>query len=438
MKDDQTSRVEGNGQSTSSAPPSLSLISHATLQPPEGETTSGDSGRAPEPIPSPPELARAPHILERFIETIRTCGVVGEDRAAQLIFLVMISRFLERMVSAVLKGPSSGGKSFILATVLRFFSKRAYHELTGMSERVLAYSTEPLSHRFLVLYEAAGIGPFGTYLIRSLLSEGCIRYETLEQTKEGWRPKVLHRPGPSGFLSSTTAIKLHPENETRFLSVPISDTREQTQKVLERQADGLTDQPDLSEWLDLQNWLEKVEHRVNIPFAKQLAHALPPVALRLRRDFPMLLSLIKAHAILHQLNRKKNANGHILATLEDYTVVQTLISDLLAEGVGLSVPLTVRETVEAVRTIQAKKKSSKWATVLEVATILHLDISSASRRVKKALLLGYLANAEHGRGKPYRLVIGEPLPEEKLLLPTPEELNGCTIAEKTEEGRGHE
>ena len=53
-----------------------------------------------------------------------------------------------------------------------------------MSERALAYGTEPLRHRFLVLFEAAGLeSDFASYLVRSLLSEGCVRYETVEKSK---------------------------------------------------------------------------------------------------------------------------------------------------------------------------------------------------------------------------------------------------------------
>ena len=53
-----------------------------------------------------------------------------------------------------------------------------------MSEHALAYSHEPLVHRFLILYEAAGLeSDFASYLLRSLLSEGCIKYETVEKDK---------------------------------------------------------------------------------------------------------------------------------------------------------------------------------------------------------------------------------------------------------------
>jgi hypothetical protein len=36
---------------------------------------------------------------------------------------------------------------------------------------------------------------FATYLIRSLLSEGCLRHETVEKTKAGLGPCLIEREG---------------------------------------------------------------------------------------------------------------------------------------------------------------------------------------------------------------------------------------------------
>ena len=41
----------------------------------------------------------------------------------------------------------------------------------------------------------------------------------------------------------------------------------------------------LEGWHALQSWLEGTERRVKIPYAKRLAGSIPPVAVRLRRDF---------------------------------------------------------------------------------------------------------------------------------------------------------
>src|SRR6185369_1776738 len=87
-------------------------------------------------------------------------------------------------------------------------------------------------HRMLVIFEAAGMNSdFASYLIRSLLSEGRLRYETVEKTPEGMKARLIEREGPTGLITTTTAVRLHPENETRLLSVGADDTAAQTKRV---------------------------------------------------------------------------------------------------------------------------------------------------------------------------------------------------------------
>ena len=44
-------------------------------------------------------------------------------------------------------------------------------------------------------------GDFATYLMRSLLSEGRVRYETVESTPQGIRPRLIEREGHTGSSS---------------------------------------------------------------------------------------------------------------------------------------------------------------------------------------------------------------------------------------------
>ena len=142
-------------------------------------------------------MVLVPNILERFARDLARSGVAGESRVAKLLYLAVTSRFLERPVSVAVKGPSSGGKSYLTERVLGFFPESSYYALTAMSEHALAYSDEPLMHRFLVIYEAAGMNSdFQTYLIRSLLSEGKVRYETVEKTSKGMKPRLIERAAP--------------------------------------------------------------------------------------------------------------------------------------------------------------------------------------------------------------------------------------------------
>lgn len=228
------------------------------------------------------ELAQEEDILGRFARQLATDGLAGEARVAKLLYLVITSRLLERPASVVVKGPSAGGKSFVMESVLHYFPPAAYYKLSAMSEHALAYSSEPLSHRMLVLFEAAGMsGEFASYLLRSLLSEGRLRYETVEKTPAGLVARLTEREGPTGLLITTTALALHPENETRMLSLSITDTPEQTRAVLRALAasaddsSDLLDLPDFPMWHALQTWLAGAEQRVTIPFAAVLAELDP-------------------------------------------------------------------------------------------------------------------------------------------------------------------
>jgi len=269
------------------------------------------------------ELIEEKDILARFARTFEQAGVVGEERNGKLLYLAVTSRLLNNPVSAVVKGPSSGGKSFTTQKVLEFFPKSAFYALTAMSERALAYSQEPIQHRTIVMYEAAGLtGEFGTYLIRSLLSEGRIRYETVEKTKNGLESRFIEREGPTNLIVTTTAIHLHPENETRLISLQIIDSAKQTAEIMLRMAQDKVETVQFEVWHDFQEYLQGCDNRVAIPYAKSLARNIPAVAIRLRRDFAALLVLICSHAILHQGTRKRDEQGRIVAELEDYTVVR--------------------------------------------------------------------------------------------------------------------
>jgi hypothetical protein len=368
------------------------------------------------------ELAESADILSEFSRDLEQCRLVGERVNAEILYLALVSRLLDKIVSVAVKGPSSGGKSYLVKLVMNFFPESAYCRFTAMSEKTLLYTEEPLSHRHIILSEAAGLsGDFQEYVIRTLLSEGFLEYEFVEKTSEGLRPRRITKEGPTGFITTTTRDKLHAENETRYLSLTVTDTREQTRRVFRALADGSDDEPDRARWHALQVWLEEAEHRVTVPYANDLAEKMGDVAVRLRRDFSVVLSLIKAHAILHQATRDRDAAGRIIATLGDYSRVRELVSGLIAEGVEATVPKTVRETVEAVENV-IDGWDEDHATNKAVAEELEIDKAAALRRVRTAIGRGYLKNLEDRKGRPARLVLAECMPEDQEILPAAEEL----------------
>ncbi|MFB3882735.1 MAG: hypothetical protein ACE149_15825 [Armatimonadota bacterium] len=382
------------------------------------------------------ELASDPHILDRLVAELCENGVVGEESTIKLLYLATTTRILPEPVSVAVKGPSSGGKSYLVKQVLAYFPPEAYYALTAMSERALVYFREPLQHRMLVIYEAAGLqGDIGAYLLRSLLSEHRIRYVTVAKTHDVVEGLVIEREGPTGLLLTTTEVALNPENETRLLSVTVTDTPEQTRQVLQAQAAGASSVPPTEDWIALQRWLALRECDVIVPFARALARMTEPGGVRLRRDFPKVLGLIRVHALIHQENRERQGNA-VVASLEDYEAIYLLVEPLVTAGVQRSVPARVREVVEAVVELSRESGADAWGpdgvSVRQLADRLGVDDSTITRRLREAFKGRYVDNSEARRGHPFRLVPGESLPEEGGILPSPEALQRCIDADAQE------
>jgi hypothetical protein len=162
---------------------------------------------------TPPSWASDQDILARLVRDAGMwCGFTGEHRNAKLTYLAITSRILDDPVSLAIKGLSSSGKSYTVSTVLKFFPDEAVITMTAMSERALIYMEDDFVHRTLVLFEAVALreerekteSNLTAYIVRSLLSEGEIRYPVAVRGADGktvtdW----IKKKGPSPRAGGT-------------------------------------------------------------------------------------------------------------------------------------------------------------------------------------------------------------------------------------------
>jgi hypothetical protein len=379
-------------------------------------------------------LLDAPDVLDRLGADIRGFGYAGDLMQPLLVFLVILSRLLARPMNLVVGGPSSAGKSFLVSLVARFFPVSATYPLNGMSERVLVYTDADLRHRTLIVGEASALqrDGIGASLLRSLAWEGDVVYETVDSTSEGLKPRRIEKPGPTGFVTTTTK-GVEAELETRVLTITVPDDKATTQTILlatANQANGrLPAEPDLRPWHEVQRWLtDEGDRDVTIPFAVDLAQHYPAEQVRSRRDFKQLVTLIQASAILHQRQRQRDEAGRIIASEADYRAIHALAAPVFTAVAAEGVTPAVRETVAKVAELTTlvpeggRTIGGETVSVRELAVALNLDPSAVSRRVRKALDGGFLVNDEPKDGKPSKLRVGDPLPEKRAALPLPEKL----------------
>ena len=128
-----------------------------------------------------------------------------------------------------------------------------------------------------------------------------------------------------------------------------------------------------------------------------------------------------------------NENGFIVASVDDYRIVYDLVSDVINESAESSIKPMIRQTVAAVSALLLSEAADrpksisvldnqKTVDIASLARELDLDSSSTSRRVKQAVKEGFLENLETRKGFRARIILGRKIPDDRPVLPSPEEL----------------
>ncbi len=162
---------------------------------------------------------------------------------------------------------------------------------------------------------------------------------------------------------------------------------------------------------------------MRVPFAPTLARLVPATAVRMRRDFPQLLSAIKTIAFLHQRQRERDDQGWIIATFEDYELSRWLMEEVFTATVGDGITPAVKETVYAVAEL-LNQRDRESVLEKEIVQQLGLSKSTINYRVRRAVQAGFLVNLATPKGSPARLVLGAPIPK-GCPVPDSEDLLVC-------------
>jgi hypothetical protein len=375
-----------------------------------------------------------PALLYRVGEALRGRGLVGERENGLLLYLCVLSQITGEPISAAVKGDSSGGKSHLVKAVLEVVPDQAHIDLTSMSEKALIYDEREYAHRTVVIYEAHGEGgEFSSYLIRTLISEGQIRHLTVESTPLGLVGREIIKQGPTNFITTTTLPEMHAENETRIWTLLVDDSPSITSGVLAMQANRARGAFQAGPVDDLHatfTWLQSVGAKeAVIPFADTLAQAMPDRPLRLRRDFPRLLQLIKVCALLHQRQRQRDVAGRVIADLADYAMIRELVVPIFLRAVA-GVTEKTMELVEALQRVlddKARKggdRDKARASYSDLVGWTGKPKHYVSRWLRPALQIGLVDNENAGEnGRAAALKMGKFSPEEGGdVLPAVEDL----------------
>ncbi|MDY0170716.1 MAG: hypothetical protein RBS80_29515 [Thermoguttaceae bacterium] len=292
-------------------------------------------------------------LVKQVADDVAALGVAGEREMVVTLYLVGTSRLLTRPLSAIVQGPSSSGKSYLIEKTAALFPPEAVIRATSMTPQALFYMVDgALEHRWVVAGERSrqqdDDATEATRALREMQSAGRLS-KLLPIKRDGVIESVLiEREGPIAFVESTTLAEsaIFDEDRNRALLLNTDEQTIQTRRIIDRLAEGYSGagkaaaETIIARHHAAQRILERGPREVVIPFAQRLGELIAPERVEARRAFPQLCSMIQASALLHAKQRETDADGRLIATADDYKLCRYLLLGPLGRLLGghLSAP----------------------------------------------------------------------------------------------------
>ena len=280
------------------------------------------------------------NIMEAIKDDYTALGLVGENHNKLMAYLAAVSRKMDNPLNILVLSSSGAGKSALIDKTVKLTPPEDLVRTSSLSNKALFYM-DSLKDKLLVLEEAAGMKD--TYAIRTLISEGYLSLETVS----GGKLKSTRVEGGCSVFQSTTNPEINSETKSRFFTLGVDESREQTRNILTSQRKSYTLEGLVGN-LEEQNIIHKHHtfqrmlkpYAVVNPFAPYITYS--DDRLQARRQMPLLLRLIAAVAFLNQLQKdvKSYQNiEYIEASKEDINLAVELASEIIGLSLDdLSIP----------------------------------------------------------------------------------------------------
>jgi DNA primase len=300
------------------------------------------------------KIAMNPLSFKHRLDVINQSGVVGERGTVAMYYVALDSRLLPpnyaspNTLAMKNAGHPGSGKSYALLMSLEIYPEACYLLITNGSAKSIYYLESGLKNKAFVVTEGFqfqqnnAVDSEMVYITRSLISEGRVRYLTVEKDDNGNPHSVEHIiEGPTSFITTTIMESLETQLEDRLFTIHPDESFEQTKKIIEKigqtKAGNLPsfDKKIVDAWKLFHKSLKPVD--VIVPYAEKISRFITQredIPIATRRAFNRVLVVIQAIACFYQMQRKKDGLGRVVAEIADYWMALQIVHEAFRENMG--------------------------------------------------------------------------------------------------------
>jgi hypothetical protein len=309
----------------------------------EKRATQPDLAPPDQPIESVPEgmrkeaelFGQSPDLFARIREHLTMLGIVGEETNKMIVYLGMTSRLLPQPLAIMMRGAFATGKSMIMDGVSELCPTESIYPASYLSGKALVHmAVDALKKKFMPLAESKGVED-SDYFLRLLISAGHLVARITSRDPASGRlfTETKRIEGPTAVMVTTAKAYADEETSSRFILLGADESRAQTRRILQSQRErhglaGLLHNAETEKIRSLHHAFQRLlqSYAVVIPEGLELPSCDDRMSAR--RDWPKIANLVKAVALLRQMQKtvKQEAGiNYIEVDAEDVKIATPLI-----------------------------------------------------------------------------------------------------------------
>jgi DNA primase len=342
-----------------------------------------------------------PNLIKRLNDLIGQAGVVGEETNRIFLFGIASSHKMPETLHALIQGSSGSGKTHLLAKVSNFIPKEAKKSFTRVTEgSFYNYGLYDLSHQLICIEDLDGMKEEAQLAFRELQSKGVIISSTSSKDENGnvnAYERVVY--GPIASMACTTKGDIYEDNMSRCFLIAVDESHEQTLRIIQYQNKKSAGQIDEKREQQITDFLQHCirmlkPYQVINPYANKVN--LPEEAHKIRRLNGLYQAFVKQITLLHQYQRRTDAQGRLISEKEDLQVA----AEIMFESIVLKVDEldgSLRQFYERLKQYVKSKDNSHYQSYefnqREIRHALHLSKTQLHRYLHDLMALEYIRQA---------------------------------------------
>lgn len=357
------------------------------------------------------EFLSKPQLFQNIDKLLEQTGIIGEQNNRKMLFAVASSYKMPYPLHAMVMASSGCGKSHIINKIASCMPQEDLFDTTSISSKSLYYYTDKqLNKKLTVIQDFDGLDEDARLAFREIQSYKMLKRSTVVRDRYG-NNKSVNKNINAHFASlvATTKTEIYQDNESRTIMLGIDESMEQTMRIIKRQNQtkaGITNSEKEQQAKQLLRNCMRVlkSYQVVNPYADKIE--LPLDAKMLRRLNEQFQDFICQITLLHQYQRKTDAQGRLIATKDDVSLATHLFFDAIVLKVD-ELNGSVRQFFDRLKGYvkQQPAGTTYKFTQREIRQFMKLSNTPVNNYIRLLLEMEYIQISEGSVNRGFKYVI---------------------------------